>query len=218
MTENFEIPDFSGDDFADDKEIQQIRAAEKAYLNMVNEALELIKRNLNVIDSSHINLKGFHMFKSLYPILRQSMKSVNSNKKLRISLASYSSSFPTAKSANSGTDQYLFGHLETKNKYPRAYFHRETIKEKIENIFLRRDVDFKNSRAFSRKFQALTEDKDQLLNLLQFKDLDILTNFPEMEFEFCNNTMLFRTSRKAISVEEASIFCELSKAMEKLFG
>lgn len=218
MTDEQLIPDFSGDDFANDKEIQKTRAAIKAYEKMVEDSLSIIRQQLNVQDASHINFKGFHMFKSLTATITNSMKSVVQNRELRVSLAEYSSSYHIARSSNSGTDQYIFGHMLLRNSYPRTYIHDETIKEKIEDIFLKRDVDFPDSKKFSRKFQVLTEDKNRLENLLQFKRLDDLTDFPEMELEFSANTALFRSSRKPVTIGEATIFCELAKVLLTIFN
>jgi hypothetical protein len=218
MTDNQYIPDFSGDDFVNDKEIQKTRAAIKAYEKMIEDSLLFIRQELKVQDASHINFKGFHMFKSLSATITHSMKSINQNNELRVSLAEYSSAFPTGKSSNSGTDLYLFGYISLRSNYPRTYIHKETIKEKIEDIFLKRDVDFPHSKKFSRKFQVLTEDKNTLQNLLQLRNLDDLVNFSEMELEFSNNVALFRSSRKPVSIEEAAVFCEMTKVLLNVFS
>jgi hypothetical protein len=217
MTNDEYIPDFSEDDFANDKEIQKQREAIKAYEKMVEDSLTLISHELKVEDASHINFKGFHMFKSLSATLTHSMKSTIPNKELRVSLAEYYSAAPTAKSSNSGTDLYLFGLISFKTDYPRTYIHKETLKEKIEDLFLKRDVDFSNSKKFSRRFQVLTEDKKRLQDLLQFKKLDDLTNFPEIEIELSNNTALFRNSRRPISIDEATEFCDLTRTLLSIF-
>lgn len=218
MMENEFIPDFSGDDFANDKEIQKQREEIKAYDKMIEDLLALISRELKVYDSSHINYKGFQMFSGLSATITHSMKSDIPGNGLRVSLAEYYSAAPTAKSANSGTDLYLFGYITFAKSYPKTYVQRETLREKIENIFLKRDLDFPNSRKFSGKFQVLTEDKKRLQDLLQFKRLDDLTDFPEMEIEFSGNTALFRNSRKSVSMEEATSFCELAKVLLSVFN
>lgn len=218
MTDNDEfIPDFSGDDFADNKEIQRTRAERKAYEKLISDSLDVVRQELNAHDSSHLNFKGFHMFKPLTATVKQSVKSLVNDKDIRISLAEYHSAFPTAKDSNSGNDQYLFGHISLNTRYPRTYIHKETIKEKFEDIFFKRDVDFQRSKAFSRRFQVLTEEKYTLENLLATKKLDDLIQFPDMELEFLNNALLFRSSRKPISIEEAKTFCELAKVLCSMF-
>jgi hypothetical protein len=212
------IPDFSGDDFANDKLIQKQREAIKDYEKMIDDSLNLIQQELNVQKSSHKNFKVFHMFKFLSATITHSMKSVTSTRDLRVSLAKYFSASPTAKSSNSGTDLYLFGYMSFRTRYPRTYIHKETIKEKIEDVFLNRDVDFPHSKKFSRKFQVITENRINLETLLQFKDLDDLTQFPNLELELFNNAALFRSSRKSVSIEEAIEFCDLSKVLLTIFN
>ena len=94
---------------------------------------------------------------------------------------------------------------------------KEGLKEKIIDFFLRYDLDFEYSPKFSSKFQLVTEDRARLQSLLAYKDLDILTAFPDMELELLNNTVLFRHSKKAISLEEVSLFCDLTKALLTIF-
>lgn len=217
MANNEYVPDFSGDDFADNKEIQRQREEIKAYEEMIEDVLDLVQRVLGVQKSAHMNFKRFHMFKSLSATVTHSMESVSPDNNLRVCLAEYDDAFPTAKSANSGTDLYLFGHISLQSSYPRTYIHKETVKEKIEDLFLKRDVDFSESKKFSGKFQVLTEDKSKIQSLLQFKNLDDLVDFAELELELYENGALFRSSRKPISIEQASIFCNLSKTLLTIF-
>lgn len=217
MTDDQFIPDFSGDDFANDKEVQQARADQKEYEQMIEDSLLLIRQQFNLEKASHINFKGFNMFRSLGATISYSMKSVDPHKELRVSTAWYTSSFPVPRNRNSGEDQYLFGHLTLANTYPATYIHPETLREKLEDLVLKRDVDFSASKKFSRKFQVLTQDKQRLNDLLQFKNLDELTVFSEMEMELSGNTALFRNSRKPISIKEASSFCDLTKVLLAIF-
>lgn len=217
MTEPEFIPDFSGDDFAHNKEIQKARAERKAYEKMVKECLELIGEELNASVSGHINFKGFHLFKPLNATLNQSFKSDLNGKVVWISLVEYESAFPTARDSNGGSDQYLFGHISFRTQFPRTYIQKETLKEKIEDLFLKQDTDFKHSKKFSRKFHVVTEDKNKLAHLFQSKNLDALIDFPDLELEFLNNTALFRSSRKPISIEETQIFCDLTKVLLNTF-
>ncbi len=137
---------------------------------------------------------------------------------LHVSAVEYSSSFPTAKYANSGTDQYLFGNFIMPKSFPKTYVCKETIREKITELFFRSELDFEHSKRFSRKFHVLTDDKNQLSELLQFKDLDTFVVYPVMELEIQGKNCLFRSSRKAISIQEAINFSELTKKLVKIFG
>jgi hypothetical protein len=218
MTDSLNMPDFSGDDFADDKEIQKYRAEAKAYEKKIDDALLVVRDMLNVEDSSNKDLNDFFMFKTLKATVTRSLSSSNLNMPFHVSLAEYTSSFPTGKYANTGCHEYLFGYFVMNKKFPKTFIHQETIREKITDFILKSEVDFEHSKQFSKKFYVLTEDKYRLLELLQFKNLDDLALYPEMELEINGTECLFRCSRKAISLENATIFSNLAKALIKIFN
>jgi len=217
MNEYYEIPDFSGDDdFADDKDILADREATRIYKKMIEDSLSIVRQELNMQEASQNNYMDFHMFKILTPTIDQSFKSINNA--IQVSIARYVSTYPIGKTTISGVDRYFFGHITLKSNYPGTYIHKETIREIIAEIFLNREVDFEHSKKFSRAFHVLTEDKYRLENLLQLKNLDSLVAYPDMELEFNKNTLLFRTSRKPVSVEESTLFCGLAKTLLTIFG
>jgi hypothetical protein len=209
MQENFTVPDFSGDDFKNDKEILKHREMQRQYEQMVDESLKSVRTELGVENGAHKNLKIFSMFRSLAPIVLASM----SSDRYHVSLVQYSTAVPMPRMSNHGTDEYLFGLIEMKRSYPKTYIHKETLREKIADLVLKNDMDFSHSKKFSRKFYVLTEDKKQLADLLQFKELDQLTDYPEMELEINDNKCLFRNSRRPISREETIRFCSLAKLL-----
>ena len=183
---------------------------------MIDRSLSIIRQELDVEKASHKNFKDFHMYKSLGATLTASFR--DADKVAWVSLAKYASSYPIGKYANRGVDQYLFGHITLPSRYPRTYIYKETLQEVIADLFLKREVDFDHSKSFSRKFHVLTEDKQRLETLMQSKNLDTLAEYPDMELEFNNTSLLFRNSRKSVSVEEATLFCHLTKALLSIFG
>jgi hypothetical protein len=218
MIDNEYVPDFSDDDFAKDKESLEKKATQKAYEAMKVDCISLICKKLNCRAASPIDFELFHMFKCLEATITHTFKTTILHNELRICLVEYYSEAPTAKSDNSGTDLYFLGHLTIKTNYPKTYIHKETIKDKIEDIFLKQDVDFPNSKMFSKRFQVLTEDKIKLLELLQYNRLDNLVSFPNMEVELSGNELLFRNSRKAISIDEAANICNLANTLSVIFN
>jgi hypothetical protein len=215
MTNNSEIPDFSGDDLGHHKEIQQARAERKAYEQMVTDSLFILKNELGIESAPEKDLSSFLMFNSRDSFINQSFESHNPNIPLSVFLVEYESAFPIHKNSNSGTDEYLFGYLTFKQSYPKTYLCKETLKEKITDLLLKSDIDFEHSRKFSGKFHVVTEDKERLLQLMLLKKLDDLVSHPELELELNGNTCLFRNSKKPVSPEEAAEFAELARLMMK---
>jgi hypothetical protein len=213
MTINIPEPDFSGDDFMNDTEIQKSRAALEAHKRNIENSILLLRNNLGIKNAQNQNLQTFSSFKTLNATMVESFESFQLCLPLHISIAKYFSSYPIAKAHNSGTDQYLFGLFSLNKPFPNTYICRETLREKINDLFINAEVDFEYNRIFSKKFFVLTDDKIRLTNLFQFKELDILAAFPEMEIEIQNKTCLFRHSRRAISPDEANAFTELAKSL-----
>ena len=71
--DNHYEPDFSGDDFANDKEIQRLRREQKEYARMIDDSISIVVSGLKLKKGSHINLKGFTMFKNLQATLTESL-------------------------------------------------------------------------------------------------------------------------------------------------
>lgn len=218
MINDFDIPGFSGDDFAFDKGIQKTRAEAEAYNKMVDDSLAIFKSAFGAKETSHKNLKTFLMFRSLQATITWSLGGTYNGKNLHISLAKYFTFVHVGRHNYSGDDLYLFGYFIMRNSFPKTYVCKETMREWITDLFLNSEVDFEHSKKFSRKFYVLTEDKERLSVLLQFKDLDELAAYPDMELEFQGNACLFRSSRKCISFKEAEVFTELAKTLIRIFA
>lgn len=208
-----DVPDFSGDDFKDDKGIQEERKKILAHKKMIEDCFSIINQEFFTQPSSHRYFRSFHIFKNLKASVLKTVRSDYGSAKLVVSLVEYYSSFPIARGYNGSRDQYLFGKLEFKKGFPKTLICKETIREKVSELFVRMETDFPEHKKFSRKFYVLTEDPKLLTDLLQFKDLNELARFPNMEVEIQGSNCLFRNSRKAVSPKEAMQFTELAKTL-----
>jgi hypothetical protein len=199
-----------------DKDIQRMRKEQEEFDQMLEESTGIISDSLTLKTASHRNMKTFFMFKSLdTPILCESFASTASG--LHVSTVKYHSEYKMPKIANKGTDIYFFGLLTTKKEYPETYVCRETLREKISNLFVQQDVDFKASKKFSRRFHVITKDKEKLALLLDYKELNEFCDFPNMELELNGKSCLFRCSRLPVSPKEAKRFTEMAKIVLRVF-
>jgi len=126
-----EVPDFSGDDFINDKEIQRARKEAQAYKKLIEDSVAIVKSELSLQESSHKNFKKFQMFKGSTATILDSYASSRFPPKLIVSIAEYRSSYATARYSNSGIDKYFFGYMETVKEFPPTYICKESIGEKI---------------------------------------------------------------------------------------
>ncbi len=215
--EQYEEPDFSGDDFVNDREIQKYRREREEHSKMIDDSLSTVISGLQLKKGSHVNLKGFTMFKNLVATLAESYHSTDEVSPLIISTATYHTSSRT-RAGGSGEDLYLFGRMKLKSKFPPTYVCRETVKEIIQDLLTKQETDFSEHKNFSKRFYVLTNDSHRLKQLLALKSMDELTAFRDMELEMQDEFLLFRHSRKPVSREEATKFVEFTKVLSKIFA
>lgn len=201
------------------KEVQRIREEEKAYLEMIKGSIEFVTTELNLQPGSQPDLKDFFLVNSLSePIVRESFSSLNPLLPVQICIISYFSQVRIGKVKKSGRESYFFALLTLKKEFPHTLIYPETVSEKVAEIFIKAEVDFKDQKKFSRKFYTLTKDKEKLIDLLYNKPLNDLVKYKNMEVEINKNLCLLRHSRKPVSKTEAIAFCELAKDINRIFN
>jgi hypothetical protein len=214
---DFDIPGFSGDDFASDKEVLKHREQVAAYKKRIDDAVAIVKDELGLEACSHKNLKTFSMFSVLRPFLLSTFRARNSPLRLEMAVVEYTSSYPVHKAVNSGSDQYFFGYIEFSKTFPKSYILKESLHLKLTDLILQQDADFPEHKKFSSRFHVITQDSKLLQDRFLFKDLDQLAAFPDMEVEIHEHSCLFRNSRKCISNKEAEEFSGLAKSLVEIF-
>ena len=196
------IPDFSVDDLGDDKEIQKSRLAAEKHKNFIEEIISKIQSEFSAIETEEYEIAEFHMTTDLNSFVVRVLKWDYEGLNIQILMT---------------MDEYFFGNIKLKEKYPKTYIQKETLSSRLSDFISNRDIDFTHSKKFSGKFQVVSTEPDKLESLMLFKNLDALVEFPEMELEFNGNECLFRSSRKSVSVKEAEIFSDLTKTLISIF-
>jgi len=171
-----------------------------------------------IYDTENNNLNKFSIFSNLNSSIVDTFRSIDGRFHLDVFVVEYESEYKNARVHYIGFDKYLLGHIVTKKKFPRTYIQPESIKDKLLNLFLKQDLNFKNSKQFSNSFQVLTDEKQEVTHIMQNLDLDKLSQFHEMEIEFVGNSCLFRSSRKPISINDTDEFIDLTNIICSLFG
>jgi hypothetical protein len=204
--------DFSGDDFANDKEIQKLRKEEAEFNKMMNDSIKIVAEAFNAKKSSHKNLKHFLLHRSVsIPYVTDSYLGRWKNRDIYFCVFEYESSVHAGRLHSSGSNYYFAGLIELDKTYPHTLAQPETIAIKLENLVTKLDIDFKYAKKFSRKFHVITKDEHLLEMLFMNKDLDQLANHPSAEFELKDRQCYFRANRKPVSLAEAEKFVELAK-------
>ena len=216
--ENLEIPDFSPDEFDDDKEVKKWRKEDAAFFKMINDSIKVVADSFNASKSSHKNLKGFELHRLIdTPFILYSYTGGIRNEKVFFSIIQYRTSTITAKATSSGSDNYFVGVITLDKLYPHIILQPETAALKIHNLFVPGDIDFKHAKWFSFRFHVVTKDEDRLKSLFERVDLNRLNKFGSAEIELKENQCYFRASRKPVSPEQAQVFTDLAKTICEIF-
>ena len=216
--EQLKIPDFSEDDFENDKEVKKWRDAEKEYEKMIDESVTLVCNAFSASTSSHKNFKGFDLHRLInLPFILETYTGTVGRKTILFSLVQYHTSMVAGRTRLSGTDEYFVGVITLERSYPHTIIQRETIALKINNLFVPGDIDFTHAKRFSSKFHVISKDEERLRRSFDNADLDRLNEFSNAEIEIRDNECYFRTGRKPASREEAEVFIELAKTISGIF-
>lgn len=179
----------------------------------LNECIQIIAGKFPLEKAEYAEMDSFLMYKTLGkphgPHVHDNYFSADYN--LQVSVVAYTP-------YKTSTSYYFFGLFTLQKDFPLTYIFRETIKERIVNLFVRADVDFKEYKKFSDKFHVATQDKEKLQTLFMNKNLDELVAFPEMEVEINGKLCLFRTSHLSFNEEEAVRFADLATVLRKIIS
>ncbi|MEO5562609.1 MAG: hypothetical protein ABIR18_04220 [Chitinophagaceae bacterium] len=205
------------DDFANDEEIIETRREKAEYEKMIRESGEQICREFSLEAADHSDLGSFVMFTTLEKgEITDSFCSANED--LEVFFIEYYTTITSGRRVHSEPHHYIFGLLTLRKEYPLTYIFKETLKEKIADLFIKADVDIKDQKKFSRAFHMITKDKEKLMDLLFGKPMDDLGNFPDMEVEINGNNCLFRASLEPIEEDETAKFIAVTKLLMKLLA
>jgi hypothetical protein len=202
--------------FNHDRELTLNRQAREAYLKMLDECDVILKNSLDISrNEQHPDLSNFFMFNSLQDAnVTESLKA--NILPVKILTVHYFSQYKTPKSRNAGHDFYFMALMQLNKKVPHTMIYPETLSEKIADIFVRNELDFKDHKKFSRKFYTLSKDKEKLFDLLNSKPLNELVKYNNLEIEINDDRCLFRHSRKPVSKKEAMAICDLVKDVHRI--
>jgi hypothetical protein len=201
--------------FSNDKEIQRNRELLKAFLQMLQESIDIVKSSLSLRPHTHPDLNNFVLAHSMPDaVIAESFCSTTLP--VQISIVDYFSSVTVGKVRNAGRDRYFLALLRLTKNFPHTLIYRETLSEKIAEVFVNSELDFKEHKKFSRKFYTLCKDKEKLVDLLYNKPMNELVKYSNLELEICGDLCLFRHSRKPVSKEEAIAICHLVKDVHRI--
>lgn len=209
--------DFTPDEFDHQEEFKEKRRKEAEYKKMMEDCIQMLSDAFDAKASSHKNLKSFLIHESTtYPYLVESYEGAWKNKEFYCCILEYSGDEINRNIHHYGGPKYFAGLVTLTKKYPHTIIQPETIAHKVENLFTKNDIDFKQAEKFSRKFHVITKNKPALEIIWHNTDLDKLAVFKLAEIEIYDQQCYFKISEKPISLVETTNFIELAKTLMEI--
>jgi len=199
---------------------EKLKKEFEAYLTQL---FEKASKKFDIVetDNSPITfdfLKQFHLFGSQQnAILTNAWNIQKNNNNFYIACIEINSTLKMGRRNETQTHKFLYGLVNTRRDFGISLLTKETLTNKIADLFLKIDIDFETNKTFSAKYRCLTNDAGKFRNAMSDELMDYLARINHIELEFKNNVCLFRTKRSIIdqknNLELFSIGIELSKML-----
>lgn len=210
------------DDYANDKEVLAYRKQLQDAENLLEEIKQMVVKGLKLAESDipAPEVADFFMLSSLGTDISFADSFTYKNPLLPVSVffINYSINMPSGKRIINVSNQYFIGLIRLKTPYPNILITPETVVEKMMDVFVHKDIDFKHAKKFSAAYFVQSDDENASRQKLGMKNLDELAAFKQLEIEFKGNQCLFRVNRKSIDPQNAQQFCEAAKLLNKVFN
>lgn len=184
--------------------------------------MDEITTKFEVTNTNKPSINGFYSIISKRNPWHFSAWKVNQDvRSFKLCLIKYESSYTSARfmggSTNWDTNAYFFGHISLKKDFGKSLIRPETFHDKISELFVPIEVDFKEHPLFSFNYYVIAEDKEKLQNAFPYEFFKFMENIKGLQLEFLNHQCLFRLS-KAINPKEGIQLCSIGITLDKLLN
>lgn len=163
-------------------------------------------------------LKQFHLFSYQQNAHITNSWSIQKNSNnFQLACIEIDSTLKMGRRNETQTHKFLYGLVNTRRDFGISLLTKETLTDKIADLFLKIDIDFETNKSFSKKYRCLSNDTDKFRNAMSDELMNYLSAINHLELEFKKNVCLFRTEKSVIeqknNLELFSIGIELSKML-----
>lgn len=205
------------DGFMKKEEIQPILQKEIQYSEEVANSVRLITTTYSFTPKPCPSIEGFLLYKNMnMEGVVATYKSNAVHPPLCLYQVCYTSSYET-KYISHNCPQSFLALIPLQRTFPRTCILEETLQTRINDWFVKQDVDFEEQKKFSKLFHVVSNDKTKLEYLLKDRPLDQLADFPDMQAEMYGNACLLKLSSALASENQVKATLELAKKAYQLF-
>lgn len=156
-------------------------------------------------------LSGFACFESYSPAFLVDVVKVKGGTDSYLCLLSLNFEFKASKTPQNittTTEQELVGLAILRKKYGHVYIRPETLGEKLQELFVKTEIDFEADKEFSRKYYVVADNEMRCRMNLSSGFLSIVKAYNGLEIEI-NDTILIARFRKPFTKETGEELLQL---------
>lgn len=181
-----------------------------------------LEKNFTIVKTNKPKIDDFYILASKRkPVYFSAWELKKHKQAFKLCLVQYETSYTTANqfggSIHIDSSFYLYGHLKIKDNYGTVLIRPETFGDKITELFVKKEIDFKTHPLFSYKYFVLADGSDNLVKTLPHELLDFLEKINGLQLEFRNQYCLFRLP-KAMNQKEAVKLCLIGIELDRILN
>ncbi len=165
----------------------------------------------------HKMLSGFECFESYTPAFLTDVVKIKDSFDLYLCLLSLNFEFKgrkTPQNITTTTEQELIGLAVLHKKYGHVYIRPETLGDKLQELFVKNEIDFEADKEFSRKYYVVADNEMRCRMNLNAGFLSIVKQHSGIEIEIDEDVMLARF-RKPFSAETGKMLLQLLENLKR---
>lgn len=112
---------------------------------------------------------------------------------------------------------YIFIKITLNKNWGKALIRPETVQDKIRELFIKEEIDFKSHKTFSENYYVLAKNKLSFIENMNNDILSFLEKTPGLTIEFLENECIFRLP-KANHFKEAIQLIEIAEEIVPLLN
>jgi hypothetical protein len=196
--------------------------AEREKWTLAQTCMNHLAKSFEITATSKPKIDDFYILASKSkPIYFSAWEIKKHEQSFKLCLVQYETSYTTANqlggSTHIDTSFYLYGQLKIKGNFGTVLIRPETFGDKITELFVKTEVDFKTHPLFSYRYFVASDEPETLIKTLPAELIEFLEKIDGLQLEFRNQYCLFRLP-KAMNQKEAVKLCLIGIELDKILN
>lgn len=201
----------------------QLLNDEREGWDRVQNSLNLVESKFKVKPISKSILKDFYIFSSNKNALLLYTWTIQiEQQSFNINLVQYDFNYHKGSrnhlSVRTDRSFYFFGQFPLQVDLGLCFIKPETFRDKINELFIKTEIDFVKYPKFSSKYYVIGDDKQKLETNLSSSFFQFMETMEDIHIECRNNSCVFRYSTNSVHPDDVLKFCSTGFQLQKFLN